>query len=175
MWLKEKIKSMLCKTDEVSRLRALGAKVGNDVWIGASDLDHGHAYLIEIGDRVTITHATLLAHDASIKREVGKVRVGKITIGNDVFVGWGSIILPNVHIGNKVVVGAGSVVTRDVPENSIVAGNPARVIGVYDDYMEKHKGLMQQKPCFDTYWKNKTEEEKAQMSIALTDTFGYDQ
>lgn len=49
-------------------------------------------------------------------------------IGNNVIVGINSIILPGVKIGNHVVVGAGSVVTKDVPDHTIVAGNPARII-----------------------------------------------
>lgn len=51
-----------------------------------------------------------------------------ITIGNNVWVGGNCIILPGVTIGDNSVIGAGSVVTKDVPENVIVAGNPAKVI-----------------------------------------------
>ncbi len=51
-----------------------------------------------------------------------------ITIGNDVWVGGGSIILPGITIGNNCVIGAGSVVTKDVPDNSMAVGNPAKVI-----------------------------------------------
>ena len=51
-----------------------------------------------------------------------------VTIGDDVWIGAGAIILPGVAIGNKAVIGAGSVVTKDVPESCVVAGNPARII-----------------------------------------------
>lgn len=53
---------------------------------------------------------------------------GPITIGDDCWFGGSVIVLPNVTIGDNVVVGAGSVVTKDVPSNTIVAGNPARII-----------------------------------------------
>ncbi len=51
-----------------------------------------------------------------------------ITIGDNVWIGGGSIINPGVNIGNNVVVASGSVVTKDIPDNVIIGGNPARVI-----------------------------------------------
>lgn len=51
-----------------------------------------------------------------------------VTIGNSVWIGGSATILPGVTIGNNVVVGAGAVVSRDVPDNVVVAGNPARII-----------------------------------------------
>lgn len=55
-----------------------------------------------------------------------------VTIGSDVWVGGGAIILPGVSIGSRSVIGAGSVVTRDVPEDVFAAGNPCRVIRAID-------------------------------------------
>jgi len=51
-----------------------------------------------------------------------------ITIGNNVWIGAGAIILPGVIIGNNVVIGAGSVVTKNIPAYSLAVGNPCRVI-----------------------------------------------
>ena len=51
-----------------------------------------------------------------------------VTIGNHVWIGGGTIILPGVHIGNQVTIGAGSVVTRDIPDNVLAYGNPCRII-----------------------------------------------
>src|SRR5690606_26385380 len=62
---------------------------------------------------------------------------GKIVIGNNVYVGNNSLILPGVIIGNNVIVGAGSVVTKSIPEGSVVAGNPAKIIGTLDEVEEK--------------------------------------
>lgn len=56
------------------------------------------------------------------KKILGYSRVGRIDIGNDVFIGASSIVLPNVKIGDKVIVGAGSIVTKDIPDNSVVVG-----------------------------------------------------
>lgn len=51
------------------------------------------------------------------------------TIGSDVWIGYGTIVLSGVTIGDSSVIGAGSIVTKDIPPNSIAVGNPARVIG----------------------------------------------
>lgn len=79
-------------------------------------LDPTHCYLIEIGDDVTMSiRVTLMAHDASTKRLAGYTRIGKIKIGNHVFIGANVTILPGVTVGDCAVIGAGSVVTHDVP------------------------------------------------------------
>lgn len=62
-----------------------------------------------------------------------------IEIMDNVFIGCNTTILPNVRIGPNVIIGAGSVVTKDVKPNSIVAGNPAKVIGNFDEYVKKRK------------------------------------
>ena len=54
--------------------------------------------------------------------------VAKVTIGNDVWIGMRSIIMPGVKIGNGAVIGAGAIVTKDVPDYAIVGGVPAKVI-----------------------------------------------
>ena len=60
-----------------------------------------------------------------------------IEVMNNVFIGCNSTILGGIRIGNNVVIAAGSVVTKDVPDNSVVAGNPARVIETFDEYINK--------------------------------------
>ena len=64
---------------------------------------------------------------------------GCIEIGNNVMVGTGVRILPNVKIGNNVVVGAGAVVTKDIPDNCVAAGVPCKVIGTFDSWVEKRR------------------------------------
>ncbi|PMO67495.1 hypothetical protein BCT05_06880 [Vibrio breoganii] len=69
-------------------------------------------------------------NDASLKiSEQGEGKQGAIVLEDDVWVGARSIILTGVRIGKGAVIGAGSVVTKDVQPNTIVAGNPAKIIG----------------------------------------------
>lgn len=60
--------------------------------------------------------------------EFCKTRTAPVTIGNNVWIGGGAILLPGVTIGDNVVIGAGSVVTHDIPANSVAVGSPCRVV-----------------------------------------------
>ncbi len=112
-------------------------------------MDISHCWLISIGNDVTLAPGVrLIAHDASPKKWAGYTKIGLISIGNNVFIGAQSVVLNNVKIGNNVVIGAGSVVTRDIPDNSVACGNPARVVGTFDKYSEKINGLLSEKPIF---------------------------
>lgn len=160
---------------DVYELRLRGVSIGENCHIYGS-IDDGHEFLVTIGDNVTLTSGSkLLTHDGSTKKILGYSRVGRIDIGNDVFIGASSIVLPNVKIGDKVIVGAGSIVTKDIPDNSVVVGNPAHIIGSYDDYVDKCKKQFEQKPVWDTYYSQKSDEEKRQMKIALAESgYGFD-
>jgi putative colanic acid biosynthesis acetyltransferase WcaF len=94
--------------------------------------DRANAYTlgeIEIGARATVAQEVYLStgsHDFS-KPEMPLV-TGKITIGEDAFIGARAFVLPGVTIGSGTVIGACSVVTRDIPANVMAAGNPCRVL-----------------------------------------------
>jgi maltose O-acetyltransferase len=118
-----------------------GLKLGVNYYIVSSvRIDSSFPWLISIGDNCTITaNAIILSHDASTKRELGYSKIGAVAIGNNVFIGVGAIILPNVRVGNDVIIGAGSVVTDSIPDNSVAIGNPARVISTKSEFIEKHR------------------------------------
>lgn len=177
MGLFSKLKNLVKKilkidTGMLGKFRAAGGIVGENV-VCWGYLDIGHAFLIEIGNNVTISNAAILAHDGSTKNGTGYSRVGKVKIGNNCFIGYGAIILPGVTIGNDVIIGAGSIINKDVPDDSVVVGNPGRIICKYSDYIAKHKELQKNKPKFETYWTQKSEDEKLRMREEIID-IGYD-
>lgn len=173
--LKRVIKNKIRNEHTVDDYRKMGAVIGENTKILSSNIDAGHAYLVEIGKNCTLTHCTVLAHDASTQIFLRKSKVGIVKIGDNTFVGYGSIILPNVKIGSNCIIGAGSVVTKNVPDNSVAAGNPCKVICSTDEYINKHKEYMKIKPVFDKYCSDKTIEEKQNEKKLLENDFGYDE
>lgn len=104
-------------------------------------------YLIKIHNNVTIASgARFIPHDAihTVFNKDGlggqyQIHLGCIEVFDNCFIGTGAIILSNVKIGPNAIVAAGAVVTKDVPEGTIVGGNPARVIGSYFELRDKRK------------------------------------
>lgn len=94
--------------------------------------------LVEIGDYfMSAPGSRILTHDASLLLFTDKIRANKTIIGNWVFLGADSIVMPGVRISDRVIVGSGAIVTKDVPSNSVVAGNPAKHICSVDEYIQK--------------------------------------
>lgn len=108
-------------TATIEAYRQRGTKIGEGVRL-LGQIDGINPHLVSIGDYTVVgVHSALLAH-CPIKGP------GSCTIGNFVYLAYGVLVLPRVTIGDYCIVGAGSVVTKDIPANSIVAGNPARVL-----------------------------------------------
>jgi acetyltransferase-like isoleucine patch superfamily enzyme len=118
-----------------------GVSIGGNVGFGSEP------YLITIGDRTRINkNVQFITHDGSLwvvrnlypeYKDADLIK--PIKVGSNVQIGSNAIILPGVTIGDNCIVGAGAVVTRDVPDNTVVAGVPARIIESLEEYVEKNK------------------------------------
>ncbi len=111
--------------------RLRGVKIGRNVEIGYfCIIDNVHPHMVEIEDNVTIAAMSIiLAHDNSMYYARDEdVKVGKVVIKKNAFIGVHSVILPGVTIGEGAIVGAMSLVNKDVPPHTVVAGIPARII-----------------------------------------------
>lgn len=104
-----------------------------------------HVHLIRIGNHVTISDARLLEHAANTKRALGYTRVGRI------------------------VIGAGAIVASDIPLNSVVVGNPAKVICTYESFIQKNIELMKSGKGYDTHYSQKSSEDIEKVQDDLMD------
>lgn len=130
----------------LKRIEKKGFKHGKnfDLEKGAN-IDADFCNLISCGDNVTLAKDVyILAHDASMKKTIGKTKAGRVIIGNNVFVGAKTVILPGVKIGNNVVIGANSTVAKSIPDGEVWAGTPAKFIARHDVFIEKHKAQLKE-------------------------------
>ena len=136
-----RIKSFIKGEQNLDKLKKRGLTVGNNLTIMSGVIiDPSHCWHITIGNNVILApRVHILAHDASTKVYLNVTRVSNTKIGDNVFVGAGTLILPGVTIGNNVVIGAGSVVTKDIPDNSVAVGNPAQIIKSLDSFIVDEK------------------------------------
>ncbi|MGL6247912.1 MAG: acyltransferase [Culicoidibacterales bacterium] len=184
----KKIKSVIIKKvtriikniigdEDIEFLIGKGLKVGrNFSKQQGCFLDPSHCFLIEIGDNVTFsTNVKLLAHDASTKKILGYTKIGQIIIGDSVFIGANVVVLPNIKIGKNSIIGSGSVVTKNVPDNVVVAGNPAKFICTLEEYEQKYQSIFKQGVVFDESYLigNITGEKKAEMKEELKKGVGF--
>ncbi|HWB61035.1 MAG TPA: acyltransferase [Chthoniobacteraceae bacterium] len=117
----------------LASLRKKGVRIGEGCMI-FTEFFSTEPYLVDIGNRVGISGGTkFLTHDASVwlirpERPSAQV-LGRIRVGDNTFIGEDCIILPGTTIGRGCVIAAGSVVRGEIPDNSIVLGNPGKIIG----------------------------------------------
>lgn len=129
------------RLDNVRQARALGVRIGNNCRIYECDFG-SEPYLIELGDHVTVVAGVrFVTHDGGVwvfREEFPDIDTfSPIKIGNNVFIGTNSILLPGTTIGDNCVIGAGSVVKGSIPSNSVAAGVPAKVLKSIEEYRTK--------------------------------------
>lgn len=129
------------KFDPNGLARSLGVQLGEDVhFYGMKPgMFSTEPWLIRIGSNVHITTGCqFVTHDGgtlALRHLEPTLEItAPIIIGNNVYIGMNSTVLPGVTIGDNVVVGCGSVVTKDVPSNCVVAGVPAKFLKPLDQY-----------------------------------------
>lgn len=121
------------------KLRNLGFKIGKDVFLDHVEVEEIYSEFLEIENNVTIAYGTrILLHDSSMNNLFGDpVRFGKVVIKEGAYIGSRCIIMPGVTIGKKSIVGAGSLVTKDVKDETIVMGTPAKEYMKVSEYRER--------------------------------------
>ncbi len=137
----------------INRLKNLGFKIGNNVFLDNVKIEENYPEFLEIEDNVTIAYDTrILLHDSSMNNLFSDpVRFGKVVIKEGAYIGSRCIIMPGVTIGKRSLVGAGSVVTKDVPEEMIVVGIPAKEYMNINDYRKRYLNSMENDKFY--YWK----------------------
>lgn len=176
-WIKELVYRMRGEYT-TEKLINMGMKVGKNFGrLNGVILDPSHCWLIEIGDNVTLApRVHILCHDASTKQFLGYTKIGEVKIGNNVFIGAESVVLPNTNIGNNVIIGANSTVTKDIPSGVVAAGNPAKIICSLEEYLEKHRKGMEKFPVYGeeyTLRGDVDKKKKNQMIEELENQIGY--
>lgn len=156
----EKFRKLCYSPDKWAR--HIGVNIGTNNLIGKSHWS-SEPYLITVGSNCQLTDCKFFTHGGG-----GAIRdkhpdfdcFGKVVIGDWVYIGTQSLIMPGVTIGNNVLVAAGSVVTRSVPDGMVVAGNPARIICTVEEYYERNKK-------WDIGTKRLSREEKRKVLLSL--------
>lgn len=126
----------------VKQARFAGVRIGSGNIFFSAFWESAEPYLISIGNNCQITKdVKIFTHGGSHvlrNKHPDFDCFGKVVIGDNVYVGNNALIMPGVSVGNNVVIAAGSVVTRSVPNNTVVGGNPAKIICTYEEYERKN-------------------------------------
>ncbi len=132
------IRRLIVKNINASYVKALihaTAIIGSDVTMGVGTVVMARTVInasVTIGRHCILNSGSIIEHDVIIDDFVhvspGAIVTGGVHIGNGSQVGAGAVILPNIKIGKNVMIGAGAVVTKDVEDNAVAVGNPARAI-----------------------------------------------
>lgn len=164
------LKFRIGKLNPIKYARSLGVQIGDDCkFIGMPNFG-SEPYLIRLGNHVEISNdVQFITHDGGtwvlkgLENGSTVLTFRKIVIEDNCFIGAKSIIMGGCNIGKNVVIGAGSIVTKDIPDNSVVCGIPARVVKSIDEYRDK---LIKNEPSYD---KNNYREKRKSEILRMCD------
>lgn len=133
---------------KIKWLKLCGMKIGDGTYLNCNLNAFPEPYMVELHKNIYIAgNVQFLTHDGSlswITRKMGLTdkrteKIGKIVVKDNCFIGARAMITHDVVIGKNVIVAAGAIVTKDVPDNCVVGGCPAKVICSIDEYLERNK------------------------------------
>ena len=144
------------RTKYIQRHEQLFKKIGEGLFFQPRKFPSDPEF-ISIGQNVMIAaNVQFINHDMNcfmlnnyFKTNQFEFTYGCIEIGDNCSIGSNVIILPNVKIGNNCIIGAGAIVSKDIPDNSIAVGVPAKVVGTFDDYAKKK--ILQKSKTLEEY------------------------
>lgn len=135
---------VLITTAIIKVAKKKGMKLGDNLYVQGIPNFGSEPFLIEIGNDVTLAEGvSFINHggDARVTKRIEKYKdgrnFGRIKIGNNTFIGKGTILMPGISIGNNCIIGSLSVVSSSVPDNSVYVGSPAKFICTIDEYGER--------------------------------------
>lgn len=150
--LAKRLLANISNNTKLSYLRKQGAAIGERTRLNCRVSSFGsEPYLIEVGnDCLFAANINIITHDGGIKvlntldyfDGVSMDKIDKVMIGNNVYIGQSALIMPGVNIGDNCIIGAHSVVTKDIPNNSVAVGVPAKVIKDIDSYHKSSAGKL---------------------------------
>lgn len=140
--------------DPIGYARKIGVTLGENCRLNGSPNWGSEPWLISLGNHTEISFdCVFITHDGAtwvfrdVEKYRGVLKFGKITLGNDCFIGARSIIMPGVSIGDRSIVAAGAVVTKTIPTGEVWGGGPAKFITTVDEYAER---CLRSAPEYDT-------------------------
>lgn len=147
--------------------QSYGVNIGKNVHIDPTCyLDRGFAGLLELQDNVVIAMQTsFIMHDSSINNVCGgPMKIGKIIVEKNAYIGAGVIVLPGVRIGQGAIVGGGSLVAKDVEAGMVSVGRPAKILLPVSELLKRFEERAKLKDAMEFYCDFPSQEQQGELT-----------